>query len=115
MLYDEDNPSINKIVNEIVKLKQNKIKEYIPNLKDNIKVYAEDVKRSFKDILLKSITLLPENYFIPNKYLISDKLKDGLKKNEIEKLTNLFINRDKKKIKLKCSQEIKNLIKIEKI
>ena len=115
MLYDEDNPSANKIVNELVKLKQANIKEYEPNLKDKIKTNIDDIKRIFNDILLKLISLFPENYFIPKKYLISDKLKGGLKNKEIKKLINLFIFKDKKKIKFKCTQEIKNLVKIEKI
>ena len=42
------------------------------------------IKKIFQRYFTKSITLLPENYFIPNKYLISDKLKDGLKKMKLK-------------------------------
>ena len=67
----------------------------------------------FTNLLVKLIIKFSINK--SRNYLITDKLKGGIKNDEISELLKLFSKKDKQKIKFACDEKMKNLICIEKI
>ena len=68
VLFDKNNPSVDKIVNETFIQRAKHNKQYKPSLRDNIKVQIKNIKLNLKKVQFQLISLLSVNIF----YLIND-------------------------------------------
>ncbi len=109
MEYSEKKSATKKIVEKLFDEKLKAIKELTPDISNKIKSHVEILKKLFAKFIII--------FFSKNSkdYLITDKLKGGIKKDEAYNLLKIFSKKDKKKIKFTCSEKMKNLICMEKI
>ena len=109
MEYNDKKSATKKIVEKLIEEKLSAISELEPSIINKIKSHKE----IFTNLLVKLIIKFSINK--SRNYLITDKLKGGIKNDEISELLKLFSKKDKQKIKFACDEKMKNLICIEKI
>ncbi len=109
MEYNDKKQATQKIIEKLYEEKLSAINEFKPGIINKIKSYKEIFTNLFVKLIITFSINKSENY------LITDKLKGGIKIDEIFQLLKLFLKKDKQKIKYVCNEKMKNLICLEKI